>query len=262
MKISYKWLKELVEITESPEVIGGLLTATGLEVEGIEEIEAVKGGLKGVVIGEVLTCTKHPDADKLSLTTVDIGGDTPLAIVCGAPNVAAGQKVVVAPVGTTLHPTGSDQPLVMKKAKIRGEVSEGMICAEDELGLGTSHAGILVLETDLPNGTPAAAFFQLEADFVFEIGLTPNRADAASHYGVARDLKAVLNREVHLPAIDHFAVDDQSLLIEVAVENYEAAPRYCGLTLTGLTVGESPEWLRRRLEDHRSTAYQQCSGCY
>ncbi len=248
MKISYKWLKELLDITESPEEIGNLLTATGLEVEGIEEVETVKGGLRGVVIGQVLTCEKHPDADKLSLTTVDVGGEVPLSIVCGAPNVAAGQKVVVATVGTTLHPAGSDQPLVMKKAKIRGAVSEGMICAEDELGMGTSHAGILVLDTDAPNGTPAADYFGIESDFVFEIGLTPNRADAASHYGVARDLKAVLGREIKLPSVEAFSVDSQELALEVIVENSEAAPRYCGLTISGLTVGESPEWLRRRLE--------------
>jgi phenylalanyl-tRNA synthetase beta chain len=248
MKISYKWLKELLDITENPEEIGSLLTATGLEVEGIEEVETVKGGLRGVVIGQVLTCEKHPDADKLSLTTVDVGGEVPLSIVCGAPNVAAGQKVVVATLGTTLHPVGSDQPLVMKKAKIRGAVSEGMICAEDELGIGSSHAGILVLDTDVPNGTPAADYFGVESDFVFEIGLTPNRADAASHYGVARDLKAVLGREVKLPSVEAFTVDSQELAMEVVVENKEAAPRYCGLTISGLTVGESPEWLRQRLE--------------
>lgn len=248
MKISYKWLKELVHFSESPEVIGSLLTATGLEVEGIEEVETVKGGLRGVVIGKVLTCEKHPDADKLSLTTVDVGQDKPLSIVCGAPNVAAGQKVLVAVVGTTLYPTGSDLPLVMKKAKIRGAVSEGMICAEDELGLGTSHAGILVLDTDLPNGTPAVSYFGLESDHVFEIGLTPNRADAASHFGVARDLKAVLHRDILLPDVANFRVDNHDLPIDVEVQNFEAAPRYCGITLTGLTVGPSPEWIKQRLE--------------
>lgn len=248
MKISYKWLTELVELSESPEVIGGLLTSTGLEVEGIEEVEAIKGGLRGVVIGEVLTCEKYPDADKLSVTTVHVGEQTPLSIVCGAPNVAAGQKVLVATVGTTLYPTSSEQPLVMKKAKIRGAVSEGMICAEDELGLGTSHAGILVLDTELPNGTPAADYFGLASDFVFEIGLTPNRADAASHFGVARDLKAVLHREIQLPDVTDFAIDSDDLPIEVEIQNFEAAPRYCGLTLSGLKVGESPEWLRQRLE--------------
>ena len=218
MKISYKWLKELVDIVESPEEIGALLTGTGLEVEGIEEVETIKGGLRGVVIGEVLTCEKHPDADKLSITTVDVGGESPLSIVCGAPNVAAGQKVVVATVGATLYPAGSEEPLVMRKAKIRGAVSEGMICAEDELGMGTSHAGIMVLSTEMPNGTPAADYFGVESDFVFEIGLTPNRADGASHFGVARDLKAVLNREIKLPSVDKFKVSSRELPIKVTVE--------------------------------------------
>lgn len=247
MKISYKWLKELVDIVESPEEIGALLTGTGLEVEGIEEVETIKGGLRGVVIGEVLTCEKHPDADKLSITTVDVGGESPLSIVCGAPNVAAGQKVVVATVGATLYPAGSEEPLVMRKAKIRGAVSEGMICAEDELGMGTSHAGIMVLSTEMPNGTPAADYFGVESDFVFEIGLTPNRADGASHFGVARDLKAVLNREIKLPSVDKFKVSSRELPIKVTVENSEASPRYCGLTMTNLTVGESPAWLKNRL---------------
>ncbi|HEV7350543.1 phenylalanine--tRNA ligase subunit beta [Telluribacter sp.] len=248
MKISYKWLKELIDITESPEEIGKLLTATGLEVEGIEEVETIKGGLRGVVIGEVLTCEKHPDADRLSVTTVEVGQPDPLAIVCGAPNVAAGQKVLVATVGTTLYPTGSEQPLVMKKSKIRGSVSEGMICAEDELGLGTSHAGILVLDTDLPNGTPAADYFRMESEYVIEIGLTPNRADAASHFGVARDLKAVLGRDIKLPGVERFKVDNQDLPVEIIVENTEACPRYCGVTLSGLTVKDSPDWLKARLE--------------
>ncbi len=252
MKISYKWLQTLLSINEPPEEIGKLLTATGLEVEGIEEVESIKGGLREVVIGEVLTCEKHPDADKLSVTTVDVGGETPLDIVCGAPNVAAGQKVVVAMVGATLHPQGSEQPLVIKKAKIRGAVSEGMICAEDELGMGTSHSGILVLDTDragvpAANGTPAADYFKVQSDHVFEIGLTPNRADAASHYGVARDLKAVLDREIALPSVEDFAIENQNLPMDVTVENYAAAPRYCGLTLSNLTVKESPEWLRQRL---------------
>ncbi|GHB58712.1 phenylalanine--tRNA ligase subunit beta [Persicitalea jodogahamensis] len=247
MKTSYKWLKTLLPINESPEEIGKLLTGTGLEVEGIEEVETIKGGLRDVVIGEVLTCAKHPDADKLSITTVDVGRENPLDIVCGAPNVAVGQKVVVATVGATLHPLGSDQPLVIKKAKIRGAVSEGMICAEDELGTGTSHAGILVLDTDVPNGTPAAGYFGVESDHVFEIGLTPNRADAASHFGVARDLKAVLDRDIALPVVDEFAVNNHDLPMGVVVENAAAAPRYCGLTVSNLTVKESPEWLRQRL---------------
>lgn len=247
MKISYKWLQTLLPINESPEEIGELLTGTGLEVEGIEEVETIKGGLRDVVIGEVLTCEKHPDADKLSITTVDVGGKSPLDIVCGAPNVAAGQKIVVATVGATLHPQGSEQPLVIKKAKIRGAVSEGMICAEDELGMGTSHAGILVLDTDASNGTPASQYFNVESDHVFEIGLTPNRADAASHFGVARDLKAVLDREIVLPSVEDFAIKNHDLPMGVAVENFAAAPRYCGLSVSNLTVKESPEWLRQRL---------------
>jgi phenylalanyl-tRNA synthetase beta chain len=247
MKISYKWLKDLIEITETPEEIGKLLTATGLEVEGIEEIESIKGGLNGVVIGEVLTCEKHPEADRLKNTTVDVGLPEPLQIVCGAANVAAGQKVVVATVGAVLYPTGSDQPLVLKKSKIRGAVSEGMICAEDELGLGTSHDGILVLDTDLPNGTPASEYFGITSDYLIEIGLTPNRADAASHYGVARDLKAVLGRPVTLPSTEQFTVSNQDLTVPVEARNQEACPRYAGLTISGLTVTESPAWLKQRL---------------
>lgn len=248
MKISYKWLKDLIEITETPEEIDRLLTATGLEVEGIEEIESIKGGLQGVVIGQVLTREKHPEADRLSLTTVDVGGQTPLSIVCGAANVAAGQKVVVATVGATLYPAGSDQPLVLKKSKIRGALSEGMICAEDELGVGTSHDGIMVLDTELPNGTPAAEYFGISSDYLIEIGLTPNRADAASHYGVARDLKAVLSRPVTLPSVEDFKIDNQNLPIPVEVRNTEACPRYTGLTISGITVAESPEWLKQRLQ--------------
>lgn len=248
MNISYKWLKELIDITESPEEIGKVLTSTGLEVEAIEEVESVKGGLKGVVIGTVLTCEKHPEADRLSLTSVSVGGESPLSIVCGAPNVAAGQKVLVATLGTTLYPAGSDQPLVMKKTKIRGAVSEGMICAEDELGLGTSHAGIMVLDTELPDGTPAAEYLGITSDYVFEIGLTPNRADAASHYGVARDLKAYFGRPVQLPTIDNFTIDNQSAPAKVSVENQEACPRYAGLTISGIKVAESPSWLKNRLE--------------
>jgi phenylalanyl-tRNA synthetase beta chain len=248
MKISYKWLKELIDFTETPEEIGKLLTATGLEVESIEEVESIRGGLKGVVIGEVLTCEKHPEADRLKLTTVDVGLSEPLSIVCGASNVAAGQKVVVATIGTSLYPTGSAEPLVLKKSKIRGALSEGMICAEDELGLGTSHEGILTLDTNLPNGTPAATYFNISSDYLIEIGLTPNRADAASHYGVARDLKAVLGREIQLPSVENFKIDNQALTIEVSVENQEACPRYTGLTISGIKVGESPEWLKQRLQ--------------
>ena len=197
MTISYNWLKQYIQFFESPEEIGAILTSTGLEVESIETFETIKGGLKGVVIGEVLTCTKHPNADKLSVTTVDVGQDRPYHIVCGAPNVAAGQKVVVAFPGTTLY-TFKDESITLKATKIRGEVSEGMICAEDEIGLSENHSGIIVLDTKLKNGTPAADYFKIETDYIFEIGLTPNRADAASHVGVARDLKAALKREITL----------------------------------------------------------------
>jgi phenylalanyl-tRNA synthetase beta chain len=246
MEISYKWLQEFIDLPESPEETGKRLTATGLEVEGVEKVDVIPGGLEGVVLGEVLTCAKHPDADKLNITTVDVGSDTPLHIVCGAPNVAAGQRVVVAQVGATLHPS-SGESFQIKKAKIRGAASEGMICAEDEIGLGESHAGIMVLDTDLPNGTPAAKYFNLEADYQIAIGLTPNRIDAASHFGVARDLKAALNRPLRMPSVEAFSVDNQDLTFDVRVEAQEACPRYAGLTISGLTVGESPEWLKQRL---------------
>ncbi len=247
MKISYNWLKQYIHIPESAEEIGQTLTGTGLEVESVEPFESVKGGLKGLVIGEVLTCSKHPNADKLSITTVDVGGGSPLQIVCGAANVAAGQKVVVATVGTTVHPT-KGEPFVIKSAKIRGEQSEGMICAEDEIGLGESHAGILVLDTKIANGTLATEFFNVQSDYVFEIGLTPNRADAASHLGVARDIKAAKKRELKLPLVDHFEIDNTSLTIPVTVENSEACPRYSGVTISGLKVDESPDWLKNRLK--------------
>lgn len=245
MKISLSWLKQYIELTESPEVIAELLTDSGLEVEGTEVYEQVKGGLKGVVIGEVLTCDKHPDADKLSVITVDIGEDEPVTIVCGAPNVAAGQKVVVATVGTVLYSDGEE--FKIKKAKIRGQVSLGMICAEDELGLGKSHDGIMVLDTKLTNGTPAAQYFHLANDQIFEIGLTPNRADAAGHIGTARDLKAVLNRPVIWPEVDCFKVASNDLSIEVVVENTEACIRYSGVSIQRVKVAPSPQWLANRL---------------
>ena len=253
MEISYNWLSEYIDLPETPEEVGKRLTATGLEVEAIEKINAVPGGLEGVVIGEVLTATKHPDADKLSLTTVDVGAAEPVSIVCGAPNVAAGQKVVVALVGTTLYPAGSAgspaEPFQIKKAKIRGVSSEGMICAEDEIGLGTSHDGIMVLETDLANGTPAARYFNLEADYRISIGLTPNRIDAASHMGVARDLSAATEWEMHEQSskIDSFSINNEDLTIPVRVEAPDACPLYLGVTISNLTVAESPDWLKRRL---------------
>ncbi|MDX5438622.1 MAG: phenylalanine--tRNA ligase subunit beta, partial [Pontibacter sp.] len=246
MLISFDWLKQLIHTDKTAEEVGALLTGAGLEVEGIHTFDQVQGGLEGIVLGEVLTCERHPDADRLSITTVDIGNGEPSQIVCGAPNVAAGQRVVVATVNSTLYPSGGE-PFKIKKSKIRGAVSEGMICAEDEIGLGASHAGIMVLDTDMPNGTPAAEFFGLGSDKVFEIGLTPNRADAASHYGVARDLQALLDTPATLPNVEAFKVDNNAKPIAVAVENTEACPRYAGVTITGVKVGPSPEWLQKRL---------------
>lgn len=246
MTISYNWLKNYIDIPETPEELSQLLTSTGLEVEHVRTFDSIPGGLKGLVIGEVLTCTKHPNADKLSLTTVDVGGEKPISIVCGAANVAARQKVVVATVGTTVYPTKGES-FQIKSAKIRGEQSEGMICAEDEIGLGESHTGILVLNTTVKNGTPASAYFKIETDYILEIGLTPNRVDAASHLGVARDIKASKGRKINWPSIDQFKKDDSALAIEVTVENQTACPRYTGVTLTNITVAESPAWLKNRL---------------
>ncbi len=243
MKISYNQLKTLIKIDQSPEELGKILTSTGLEVEGIEKIEQVEGGLEGVVIGEVKTCEKHPDADKLNLTTVDAGQGELLNIVCGAPNVAAGQKVIVALIGAKLYPT-EGEPFVIKKSKIRGAASEGMLCAEDEIGLGHSHAGIMVLDTDLPNGTPAIKYLELEPDYMIEIGLTPNRADAASHFGVARDIKAVSGETIVLPDTSSFVAGETKGSIEVSVENNTDCPRFCGLEIRGVEVKESPEWLK------------------
>jgi len=252
MTISYNWLKQFIKIDWTPEQTSELLTDLGLEVEGIETYQSVNGGLEGVVIGEVLTCIPHPNADKLKITTVNIGEDVPLQIVCGAPNVAAGQKVPVATIGTTLH-TETGEAWTIKKGKIRGEESHGMICAEDELGLGKSHDGIMILDANIEIGTPAAAIFEVENDFVFEIGLTPNRADAMSHLGTARDLKAGLiqkdiNLEFITPSVSAFHVDNRTLKIDVDVLNKELAPRYCGLTISGITVKESPKWLQHRLK--------------
>lgn len=246
MTISYNWLKDYIGIRESPEELGKLLTATGLEVEAIDTFETVRGGLRGLVVGEVLTCEKHPNADKLSVTTVDVGDQQVLQIVCGASNVAAGQKVVVAVPGTTLYPTGGE-PFTIKKTKIRGERSEGMICAEDEVGLGENHDGIMVLDASVKAGTPAADYFGIDSDHIIEIGLTPNRADAASHVGVARDIRAVTGRDLRMPDVSAFSVDNRTLTIPVVVENAEACPRYSSLTISGVTVSDSPEWLKDRL---------------
>ena len=250
MTISYSWLKQYINIDIEPERVAQILTSIGLEVEGFEKVQTIKGGLEGVVIGEVLTCEKHPDADKLSKTTVNIGNGEPLNVVCGAPNVAKGQKVVVATVGTKLY--FGEQEIVIKKAKIRGELSEGMICAEDELGLGTSHAGIMVLDPSAIVGTPAKEYFKIEDDYVFEIGLTPNRIDAASHYGVARDLAAYLNLEKATkaikPSVDAFKVDNNSFNIPIELINPEACIRYSGITVSNIKVGPSPDWLQKRLK--------------
>lgn len=251
MKISYNWLKDYLSIDIDADALGRILTETGLEIEGIEEWESVKGGLQGVVIGEVLTCQKHPDADKLSVTAVSTGGQVPLQIVCGAPNVAAGQKVPVATIGTTVFK--GNESFEIKKSKIRGVVSEGMICAEDEIGLGTSHEGIMVLDSDAVPGTPAAEYFKIEKDVIFEIGLTPNRIDSGSHFGVARDLAAYLNintgsdLKAKLPSVDGFRPDSKDNDIDIIVENTAACPRYTGLTISGVTIGESPDWLKKRL---------------
>ena len=252
MKISYNWLKQFIKTNWTPEQTGELLTDLGLEVEGIETYQSVKGGLEGVVVGEVLTCVQHPNADKLKITTVNIGEAAPLQIVCGAPNVAAGQKVPVATIGTTLY-TEEGEAWTIKKGKIRGEESHGMICAEDELGLGKSHEGIMVLDANLEVGTPAASIFEVENDQVFEIGLTPNRADAMSHFGTARDLKAGLlqkdiNLELITPSVSAFHVDNRTLKLDVQVFDKELAPRYCGLTISGIKVQESPKWLQHRLK--------------
>lgn len=245
MTISYNWLKEYIDIPESAEDIGKVLTSGGLEVESVEEHETIKGGLKGLVIGEVLTCGRHPNADKLSVTTVDVGGKV-LPIVCGAPNVAAGQKVVVAVPGTTVFPVSGD-PFTIKATKIRGEQSEGMICAEDEIGIGTSHAGIIVLPASAKVGTPASEYYKVQSDYILEIGLTPNRADAASHLGVARDIRAAKNRLINWPSVERFAVDNTSLVMPVVVENHDACPRYSGVTISGVMIAESPDWLKNRL---------------
>ncbi len=253
MRISYNWLKQFIKTTKTSEEISTLLTNLGLEVEGVEKFESVKGGLQGVLVGLVLTCEKHPNADKLKITTVDIGEDKPLQIVCGASNVAQGQKVAVATIGTTLY-DHEGNPFQIKKGKIRGEDSYGMICAEDELGLGTSHEGIMVLDDKVKIGSPVSKIFDIESDEVFEIGLTPNRADAMSHWGVARDIKAGLQQsesihsELITPSISNFRVDKRTLKVDIDVVNAKLCPRYCGVTISGITVKESPEWLKNRLK--------------
>ncbi len=249
MKISYNWLKDYIKTDLAPEKLSTILTDIGLEVEGMETFQSVKGGLEGLVIGKVMTCEKHPDADKLSITKVDIGSGELLPIVCGAPNVAEGQKVVVATIGTTLY--SGDDEWKIKKGKIRGQASHGMICAEDEIGLGTSHDGIMVLDENAEIGTPAKEYFKIENDVVFEIGLTPNRIDGASHIGVARDLAAYLsqteNTSYTQPSVEAFKVDNTKHTIPVEVENTEACKRYAGLTISGIEIKESPDWLKNKI---------------
>ena len=252
MKISYNWLKQFIEIDWDTDKTAELLTDLGLEVEGVEKFESIKGGLVGIVVGHVLSCEKHPNADKLSITKVDIGNGSPLQIVCGAPNVAKGQKVPVATIGTSLY-DDKGQVWKIKKGSIRGEESHGMICAEDELGLGNSHDGIMVLDESYAPGTLCSEIFEIESDHVFEIGLTPNRADAMSHFGVARDLKAgliqqELNPELITPSVSNFRVDNRTLRIDINVEDKKLCPRYCGVTISDINVAESPNWLKNRLK--------------
>ena len=246
MKISYNWLKQFIDTDKTPEEISIILTAIGLEVESLEKVQAIPGGLEGVVIGYVTACIQHPNADRLRVTKVDVGSGEDLQIVCGAPNVATGQKVVVATVGCTVYPS-IGEPFKINKSKIRGEESEGMICAEDEIGLGQGHAGIMVLPEEAIVGTLAKNYFNLADDFVFEIGLTPNRADAASHLGVARDVAAYLQIPIKTDNLASFKTADKSFAIDVDVLDIEAAPRYCGLTISGVTVKESPSWLKEKL---------------
>ena len=252
MKISYNWLKQFIKIDWKSEETAALLTDLGLEVEIVEKYQSVKGGLEGVLVGHVLTCIQHPDADRLKITTVDLGNGLPVQIVCGASNVAAGQKVPVATIGTTLYDK-EGVAFSIKKGKIRGQESHGMICAEDELGLGEGHDGIMILDDSLVPGTPAATVFKIENDEVFEIGLTPNRADAMSHLGTARDLRAGMlqsgaNVELITPSVSSFRVDKRTLKIDIDVKEPKLAPRYCGITISGIEVKPSPDWLQNRLK--------------
>lgn len=251
MNISYNWLKDYLDFDLQPDEVAAALTSIGLETGGVEEVQTIKGGLEGLVIGEVLTCEEHPNSDHLHITTVNVGGAEPLQIVCGAPNVAAGQKVVVAVNGTKLY--DGDECFTIKRSKIRGVESNGMICAEDEIGIGTDHAGIIVLPADAVVGTPAKEYYNVKSDYVLEVDITPNRVDATSHFGVARDLAAYLKQNgkpVNLkrPSVDAFKIDDEVPAIEVVVENKEACLRYSGITIKNVTVKESPEWLQNRLK--------------
>lgn len=250
MNISYKWLLEYVDTTLSAQEVAEALTSAGLEVGSVEEVQSIKGGLSGLWIGEVLTCEPHPNSDHMHICSVNVGGESPLQIVCGAPNVAQGQKVVVAVVGTVLY--DGDESFTIKRSKLRGVESYGMICAEDEIGIGTSHDGIIVLPEDAKVGTPAAEYYNIESDYLIEVDITPNRADACSHYGVARDLYAWLvqhgyQTSLHRPGCEDFHVDNEALPIAITVEQTEACPRYCALTLTDCEVKESPAWLQDKL---------------
>ncbi|MBD5356963.1 MAG: phenylalanine--tRNA ligase subunit beta [Bacteroides sp.] len=257
MNISYKWLKRYIDFTLNPRELTAALTSLGLECDHVEEVESIKGGLRGLVVGKVLTCEPHPNSDHLHITTVDLGNGEPQTIVCGAPNVAAGQTVVVATLGTTLY--DGDKEFQIKKSKIRGVESNGMICAEDEIGIGESHDGIMVLPNDVPIGTPAAQYFNVESDYCLEVELTPNRVDAASHYGVARDLKALFTRdgfekkpvadivEISMPSVESFSPDRTDGAVEIVVEDQQGCPRYSGVTIRNVEVKESPEWLRNLL---------------
>ena len=251
MNISYNWLKDYLDFDLQPDEVAAALTSIGLETGGVEEVQTIKGGLEGLVIGEVLTCEEHPNSDHLHITTVNVGGAEPLQIVCGAPNVAAGQKVVVAVNGTKLY--DGDECFTIKRSKIRGVESNGMICAEDEIGIGTDHAGIIVLPADVVVGTPAKEYYNVKSDYVLEVDITPNRVDATSHFGVARDLAAYLKQHgkpanLKRPGVEAFKIDDETPAIEVVVENKEACLRYSGITIKGVTVKESPEWLQNRLK--------------
>jgi len=251
MNISYNWLKQYIDTDLTPEELSKALTSIGLETGGIEKVQTIKGGLEGLVIGEVLTCVEHPNSDHLHVTTVNVGAAEPLKIVCGAPNVAAGQKVVVATIGTVLY--SGEESFTIKRSKIRGEESFGMICAEDEIGIGTSHDGIIVLPADAVVGTPAKEYYNVKDDYVLEVDITPNRVDAASHFGVARDLAAYLAANglkgtLVKPSVDAFAVENHNLPVNVTVENSEACPRYAGVSIAGVTIKESPEWLQNYLK--------------
>ena len=251
MEISYKWLKEYVDFDLTPQETADALTSCGLEVDALEEVQTIKGGLKGLYVGKVLTCELHPNSDHLHITTVDLGKAEPQQIVCGAPNVAAGQKVIVADLGCVLY--DGDKEFVIKKSKLRGVESLGMICAEDEIGVGTSHDGIIVLPEDAPVGQPAAEYYHLESDWIIEIDITANRSDALSHWGVARDLYAWLKRNghatlLHRPDCSEFAVDNHDLPIDVEIENTEACKRYACVSISGCEVKESPEWLQNKLK--------------